>query len=398
MGESVQNINPSILRWARERKHYSPYKAAKKFPSNLVTGDVLTDWEEGVKFPTYPQLEKLADLYKVPIAVFFFPKPPAIEDAAVSLRSVPGFNLDLISHETLNVIHQVQATQMALKEFNDGVNPVSSPIHKMLKLGSHSIEIEILAKQIRGENFLNITLEKQLSWNNYMQALWAWRDAIEANGIFVFRWPFKSESLSGFCLYDEEFPVICLDSQEPKSRQIFTLLHEFAHLLHGENSVTLGEDGLEVTEENIRESERYFDNIAGSVLVPTDDLRRKLSTGAIDTEDFYIQQAKHYKVSPLMILVRSRLTNLISYDVFMNAKESFKTQRDYERGDGTNEGGGDYYLNHLSYWGKGFLQNILHKHQQKKISEYEMSQILNMKIKNIEKLEGYLINKQFGSV
>ena len=94
-----------------------------------------------------------------------------------------------------------------------------------------------------------------------------------------------------------------------------------------------------------------------------------------------------------MLLVRSRLTNLIPYNVFMNVRESLGTYS----GNDQESSGGKYYLNYLSYWGKAFLHNILNKRHQNRISEYEMSQVLNMKIKNIETLEGYLMNKQLGT-
>ena len=385
----VQNINPSVLQWARERKHYGPADVVRKL--QIKSEEILTDWETGEKAPTYPQLEKLADCYKVPIAVFFFPEPPEIEDAAASLRSVPGFYLDSISPYTMNIIHRVQAAQMALKELNDEINPVSNPLHKNPSLPANG-DIESMAAELRSE-FLNVSLEEQQGWTTDMDALWAWRDAIEEQGIFVFRWPFKSEYLSGFCLYDEEFPVICLDSQEPKGRQIFTMMHELAHLLHGKSSVTLDRDGLEIRED--QEAEHYFDHVAGAILVPMNDLREQISSDKIHDKDFYTLQAERYKVSPLMFLVRCKLTNLIPYRVFADMKESLTTSFSETGGGYPREGGGDYYLNQLSYWGKAFLHNVLQARYQNKIGEYETADILNMKIKNVEKLEGYLINKQF---
>ena len=75
MPTGVQNINPSVLKWARERKHYLHIDIVRKLHAKSVTERVLIDWEEGRNFPTYPQLEKLADYYKVPVAVFFFLNP-----------------------------------------------------------------------------------------------------------------------------------------------------------------------------------------------------------------------------------------------------------------------------------------------------------------------------------
>ena len=397
MRSPVQNINPAVLKWARERKHYAIADSVKKLEVKSVTQEVFVGWENGKGAPTYPQLEKLADFYRMPIAVFFFPELPKIEDAAASLRSVPGFDLSSVSHDTLDIIHRVQATQMTLKELNDGVNPVSDPLHKNVNLGANGDfvskeNLESLATRLRGENLLGVSMEDQQNWSSYREALWAWRDAIEEQGIFVFRWPLKSDDMSGFCLYDEEFPVICLDSQESKGRQIFTLMHELAHLLYGESSVTLARDGLEVAED--RETERYFDHIAGAVLVPMADLKEQISKSNVGDEDFYDQQAKRYKVSSSMLLVRCRLTNLISYNVYAEKKETLMTSSSEAGSVHPRKGGANRYRTDLSYWGKAFLHNILRARYQDKISDYDMAEILGMKIKNIAKLEDLLISKQ----
>ena len=401
MGRPVQNINPAVLKWARERKHYAIADSVEKLGAKSVTQEVFVDWEKGKGAPTYPQLEKLADFYKVPIAVFFFPELPQIEDAAASLRSVPGFNLDSLQAATLDVIHRVQATQMTLKELNEGINPVSDPLHKSVNLGANGDFVskekrESLATQLRGENLLGVSMEDQQNWRDHREALWAWRDAVERQGIFVFRWPFKSDDMSGFCLYDEEFPVVCLDSQESYGRQIFTLMHELAHLLYGESSVTLARDGLEVDED--RETERYFDHIAGAVLVPMADLKEQISKGDVKNEDFYAQQAKRYKVSSSMLLVRCRLTNLISYNVYADKKETLMTSSLEAGSVHPRKSGANRYRTDLSYWGKAFLHNILQARYQDKISDYDMAEILGMKIKNIAKLEDLLISKQVSVV
>jgi transcriptional regulator with XRE-family HTH domain len=63
-------VNKKIITWARHRAGFSLADAAAKFSH-------IEDWEAvGGGYPSYPQLERMADEFKVPIAVLFFPAPP----------------------------------------------------------------------------------------------------------------------------------------------------------------------------------------------------------------------------------------------------------------------------------------------------------------------------------
>ncbi|MBC6441210.1 MAG: helix-turn-helix transcriptional regulator [Rhodospirillales bacterium] len=61
-------ITPEVMTWAREHAGFSIDTAAADFPK-------IAQWEAGKVFPSYPQLEKMAKTFKVPVAVFFFPEP-----------------------------------------------------------------------------------------------------------------------------------------------------------------------------------------------------------------------------------------------------------------------------------------------------------------------------------
>ena len=83
MAEHINGINPDILKWARERSGYTVDTIA-----NAVNKDVsiVNDWESGERALTYVQLETLADKYKRPIAIFFFPDPPEEPNIAEHLE------------------------------------------------------------------------------------------------------------------------------------------------------------------------------------------------------------------------------------------------------------------------------------------------------------------------
>jgi transcriptional regulator with XRE-family HTH domain len=58
-------VTPAVVRWARERAGFSLEEARQTYKR-------IEAWETGAAFPSYAQLEDMADKFKVPIAVFFF--------------------------------------------------------------------------------------------------------------------------------------------------------------------------------------------------------------------------------------------------------------------------------------------------------------------------------------
>ena len=73
-------VNPEVLRWARKTSGFGIDDVVDKLKRKKVTAKTVASWEKGTSSPTYTQLEKLAyDIYKRPLALFFFPDPPEEE-------------------------------------------------------------------------------------------------------------------------------------------------------------------------------------------------------------------------------------------------------------------------------------------------------------------------------
>ena len=129
MADYINGINPIIIKWARERSGYTLEDVAKSFKKDVET---ISNWESGEAAPTYVQLEKLADKYKRPVALFFFPEPPPEPDfvAQPALRSAVVEKLD----PSIRVLlRQAYARQLSLMELNMGVNPAEQQIFRALQ-------------------------------------------------------------------------------------------------------------------------------------------------------------------------------------------------------------------------------------------------------------------------
>jgi transcriptional regulator with XRE-family HTH domain len=79
-------INPKILTWARERSGFSVEELAEKANKSP---EEIEMWEAGAGTPSYSCLEHLADYLKMPVAVFFFPEPPNLDDPKKKFRRLP---------------------------------------------------------------------------------------------------------------------------------------------------------------------------------------------------------------------------------------------------------------------------------------------------------------------
>lgn len=392
---------------------------------SIKNEDKIKDWEEGKSAPTYNQLEKIAKLYGVPVAVFFFSSRPDVEEPHKSLRRLLSEDSDaeILSPGVLQAVHHARAAQMTLREMNNGVNPIANPLHKALRLSDRTGDLARAAAVLRGPQYFNVSARMQANWGNYHSALAAWRTAIEDRGIYVFQMPFtrkkrapkppsdlqgetpdeapqKDESseskCSGFCLYDEEFPVICLNSREFAGRRCFTLMHELAHLLRGDNALTLlsgdvgesaffrfqGESAFSRFQD--AEVEKFCDRFADNILIPDGDLKRQASTARMGA-DFFHDLSRRYWVSESMAAMKCLKAGLISsteYRKFMGGRPPPPEVKIERKG-----GKGGYYRKYIARWGKGFLANAFACLHQNRVDRLDLCEMLRIKLDNLDKLE-----------
>jgi len=68
------------VRMARERAGKSQEGVATELGLKASSKSTVSDWENGVRPPSLPQLRRLARYFRVPIRVFVEPAPTAFED------------------------------------------------------------------------------------------------------------------------------------------------------------------------------------------------------------------------------------------------------------------------------------------------------------------------------
>ncbi len=384
--EPVAGIQPEIFRWARKTCGLSVADVAQmlKRPSEEIEA-----WESGEEAPTYFQLEKLAyQIYKRPLAVFFLPSPPEEAMPQREFRTLPDADLETLSRDTYLHIRRAHAYQSALKELFDNRNPADRRIWRSLVASSSKSATE-QASAIR--NLLGITIEDQIAWKSDETALKKWRQAIENVGVFVFKAAFKQEDISGFCLVDENLPLVYLNNSTSKTRQTFSLLHELAHLLIGVNGLSKFDtryiDRLPQAEKKI---EQFCNALAAEVLIPSTDFLQQAAQfpAAIEkaSEEMYSGLAARYGVSREAVLRRFLDQGRVSKGFYEDKAKLWTAQK-------TKSGGGSWYLNQGAYLSDRFAKEVVSRHYRHQITLEQAADFLGVKPKNFAGLEERILQE-----
>ena len=380
--EPVAGVQPSVIRWARESMGMSIEDVAHKLKRS---SEQVRAWEsEGsASSPTYAQLESLAyKVFKRPLAIFFLPAPPDEIQPTREFRTLPDADLQTLNADTYVQVRKAHAYQITLKEVFDGRNPGERSIVRDVALDMQ-LSVETQASSVR--KALGISLEDQLGWKTDELALKRWREAVEAHGIFVFKAPFKQKDISGFCLLDADFPLIYLNNGTTKTRQIFSLLHELAHLLLNVSGISKFEQSymsrLPVAE---RRLEQFCNKVAAEILIPSADFGQQIAGLPSDAESMqdhlYATLANRYGVSREAILRRLLDLERVSRAFYEQKAKLWASQKKAASG-------GDWYASQNTYLSDKFAREVIGRHYRNQISVEQASEYLGIKAKNFAGLE-----------
>ena len=379
-------VNPAILLWARETAGLSIEEVVRKLNSKSIATETVAAWEGGEGFPTYIQLETLAyKIYKRPLALFFFPEPPLEETPQQAFRTLPEQEIQRMSPRLRYLLRQAKSMQLNLDELYDSTNPAQNQIVRDLKF-SPDVTISEMVTTVR--KYLNVELNVQVQWKSAEEAFKSWRKAFEDCGVFVFKEAFKDDVFSGFCLYDDRFPLIYINNTKPKTRQIFTLFHELPHLLLGTGGLDKPlEDYIHFLQGDNKRIEVLCNRFAGTFLVPDEDFDRQIASLSINNATIG-NLANRYCVSREVILRKFYDRNLVNQQFYEQKVEEWRK----EKGKPGKEGG-DYYLNKGVYLGDRYIELVFSRLYQNRISIEQLADYLGVKAKSVPGMEELLFRK-----
>lgn len=324
------NIKPDIITWAIQRAGYELQDFAAKFPS-------VTDWLEDRKQPTVKQLEKFSHKVHLPFGYLFLAEPP------VESLPIPFFRTNQKGRATQNVSVNVYDTIMLMQQrqgwLRDYLEDNDYESLPFVGKYSNSQNVAEIVADIR--RVLGLENEWASSFQKLETAVDHLTQKIEDAGIIVVfngvvenntSRPIKVDECRGFVLVDKTAPFMFVNNADGKAAQLFTIVHELAHIWTGHSA---GFDFRQLLPAN-DPTEILCDKVAAEFLVPEVSFNRIWSERA---DIAYV--AKHFKVSQIVIARRALDLGRINKTSFFNFYNSYVNQLQYKKE--SQAGGGDFY-------------------------------------------------------
>lgn len=326
MGRSTEfQISPVIINWIAEQRNTEPKSLAKQLAPKKIEQFLSGSINKSIA-------EKLAKLADIPFGYLFLSKPPIINNPKIpDLRQTVG--AEPLSKDFIDVLKDIERKVSWYKEFliesgNEKplkfVNkfPYSSDLsyYKVAQDISETIDFSIKSGSVK---ISRISYYKELSARFENIGILIFKNSVVGNNNTR---KLNAEEFRGFALIDQLSPAIFINSADNPQAQLFTLLHEVAHIWIGQNGVSSWNQDRNV--------EAFCNKVAAEFLMPEELFIKEWDKyNGCQIEEI----ANIFKVSKLAIIVKAVQLNLLPQEAIVEARNQLKNNQQ------ENSSGGNFY-------------------------------------------------------
>ncbi len=263
-------VNPAILRWARERIPLSPNDLAHKLH---VKSERILQWEKGEARPTFRQAQTLANTLNIPFGYLYLEEPPKDAVSIPDLRTLDSEERNVFSIDLTDLLSDV------LRRHDWYKDRITETGAKLLPfVGRYTVSdimLDIAVDMVKTLEIGDSDRQQSSNWESFLSLLTA---RAEGAGIWVMRSgivginhrTLNVSEFRGFAISDDIAPLVFVNGQDARAAQIFTLVHELAHIWIGQTGIS----NVSLTQRDHvqhRQIESVCNAVAAEVLVPQRD-------------------------------------------------------------------------------------------------------------------------------
>ncbi|MFC9340687.1 ImmA/IrrE family metallo-endopeptidase [Streptomyces sp. NPDC057020] len=328
-------VEPALLQWAVDRAGWTAAMIESRAPR-------FHEWVSGEVRPTLKQLESFANATHTPFGLLFLAEPPEEPMPIPDMRTLRNQRISRPSVDLLDTIYCCQSRQEWYREYalSQGFPPVPF-------VGEATTSSDPTAAAAKIRQILHFGLPERRAFNSGEDAQRKLIDRIESAGVLVMvsgivgsdtHRKLNPEEFRGFALVDRLAPLIFVNGADTKAAQLFTMVHELAHVWLGESALS----DAAMARRSDHDEELWCNQVAAEVLVPLVAIRSDYRGTANRTE--LDRLSRLYRVSTLVVLKRLHDAGFFSWDEYREryAEEQSRIMSILmaKRAEG---GGGNYY-------------------------------------------------------
>ena len=341
-------VNPELLAWARQRSGLAFDDIAHRFP-------MLAAWERGEQQPTLKQLESFAQATHTSVGFLFLPEPPVEKVPIPDYRTIGDTGVQQASANLLDTIYQCQQRQDWYRDF-----AILNHERSVEYVGSLSAAAPVATAAHSVRTALGFDVDNRGS--SRTEALRILIERAEALGFLVMvngvvgsntHRKLDPREFRGFALADPMAPLVFVNGADTKAAQIFTLLHELAHLWLGGTAL----DDVDLAVRGWQGTERWCNQVAAEVLMPLAAIPGALIPGET-LANMTERLSRQFKVSTLVVLRRLYDAGTLSWDEYRSAYDAEFRRLAGLLGERAG-GGGNFYNTQPTRFGRRFTRAVI---------------------------------------
>jgi len=375
------DVKKDVWLWAIKESQKEDEEILNKYPK-------IEKWINGIEKPTFKQLEKLANFLKVSFGYFFLENPPKENVLETEFRSINNKIPD-ISKNLKDTIIEMDSKKTWISDYRK-------------KLGWDKLEIINQFTVNKKDNierdvkFAKELIELNEYWykklKKHSEAFKLIRNKFEDKGILTMKngvvgmnthRKLDINEFRAFMLYDDIAPLIFINNNDSLGGKIFSLIHEYFHILLEKEDIIVSE------EKDINlENEKYINKMTAEFLMPKKHIE-ELWDNKKNKVDQIIEISKLMKVSSLALAIRLNNLTFIDNKIVNIVRE--KAIKEFDIKD--NNGGGDFYNTYNTRISKNFKEAVINEVESGEITyTYAFELLGGIKGKTYDKIKEDMIN------
>jgi Zn-dependent peptidase ImmA (M78 family)/DNA-binding XRE family transcriptional regulator len=294
--EATYKIQPEVLGFMRKSSGMSEEEVAKKLK---LSKSKYLSIEKGEEDISQNNLVQLADIYKRPLIAFY----------SVDTTKAPELPHDYRLNRDKKISPGVFLAKRKALYLAEVLREITGKKTRLPAINTNTSSQE-LADEVRNLLDIEFVFLREVVERKEETAVSYYKSLIEEKFFIpVIEHPLKSNGVRAFSVFGD-VSVIVLNENDSNEVKLFSLLHEFCHLLKRQDGMCT----VDIEKDKLNPEERYCDEFAAVLLMPEQQLQNVLSglEAPITRLNQLGEISKFFGVSKLVTIIRMKELNIIT--------------------------------------------------------------------------------------